>query len=151
MESRRAQRVSEALREELIELVGYELEDPRLIGVTVTEAHLSPDGRHARVLVALRGPEPERRGALAALDRAKTLLRRHLATRLRLFRAPELHFEEDTSSGGEDRIDQLLKRIHKTSARSRPAADEARPPSEAGDSASPRAVNPKKAENFPEK
>lgn len=151
MESRRAQRVSEALREELIELVGYELEDPRLIGVTVTEAHLSPDGRHARVLVALRGPEPERRGALAALDRAKTLLRRHLATRLRLFRAPELHFEEDASVGGEARIDQLLKRIHKNAARSRPAADEARPASEPGDSASPRAVDTQKAENFPEK
>jgi ribosome-binding factor A len=151
MESRRAQRVSEALREELIELVGYELQDPRLIGVTVTEAHLSPDGRHARVLVALRGPEPERRGALAALEHAKILLRRHLATRLRLFRAPELHFEEDASVGGENRIEQLLKRIHKTAARSRATADETAPEPESGDSASPRSVDTKKSENFPNK
>ena len=64
---------------------------------------------------------------------------------------PELHFDADASVGGEARIDQLLKRIHKNAARSRPAADEARPASEPGDSASPRAVDTQKAENFPEK
>ncbi|MGE5645560.1 MAG: 30S ribosome-binding factor RbfA [Acidobacteriota bacterium] len=116
MESRRAQRVSEALREELAELVGYELKDPRLAGVTVVDCHLSPDGRHAQVAVALRGPDAERRGALEALDHARHHLRHEVAGRLRLFRAPELHFVEDAAGGGESRIDQLLKRIHKTRA-----------------------------------
>ncbi len=133
MESRRAQRISEALREELAELVGYELNDPRLVGVTVTECHLSPDGRHARVLVALRGPEPERRGALEALDHARSYLRGQVATRLRLFRAPELHFDEDDSAGGENRVDQLLKRIHKAGRR---APDRSSPAKDAGESSS---------------
>ena len=113
MESRRAQRVAEALREELAELVGYELQDPRLVGVTVVEAMLAPDGRHARILVVVRGDQAERRGALEALEHAANYLRHQVAVRLRLFRAPELHFEEDTAEGGETRIDQLLKRIHK--------------------------------------
>jgi ribosome-binding factor A len=113
MESRRAQRISEALREELAELVGYELGDPRLVGATVTECHLSPDGRHAHVLVWVRGSAEERKGAIEALEHAKSHLRSQVAMRLRLFRPPELHFEEDDAAGGESRVDQLLKRIHK--------------------------------------
>jgi ribosome-binding factor A len=117
MESRRAQRVSEMLREELAELIGYELEDPRLVGATVTECHLSPDGRHVHVRVWVRGTEPERLGAMEALEHAKSHLRGQLALRLSLFRAPELHFEEDEEGGGESRIEQLLKRIHKNARR----------------------------------
>jgi ribosome-binding factor A len=139
MESRRAQRVSETLREELAELVGYELKDPRLIGVTVTEAHLSPDGRHVRVLVALRGSAEERGAALEALEHARHYLRREVAGRLRLFRAPDLEFAEDEGGGGESRIDQLLKRIHKSAGKARP-----------GEPASQQPDSPKKSENFPE-
>jgi ribosome-binding factor A len=117
MESRRVQRVSEALREELAELVGYELEDPRLVGATVTACHLSPDGRHARVVVWVLGSAEERKGAMVALEHAKSHLRAQVASRLRLFRPPELHFEEDDAAGGESRVDQLLKRIHKNAAR----------------------------------
>lgn len=145
MESRRAQRISEALREELAELVGYELKDPRLVGVTVTEAHVSPDGRHVRVLVALRGPEAERRGALEALEHARNHLRNQVAGRLRLFRAPEIHFEEDSFEGSEGRIEQLLKRIHKSSGHA---------PTTAGVEPAPvpnEAVPEPKKENFPKK
>jgi ribosome-binding factor A len=150
MESRRAQRVSEALREELAELVGYELQDPRLIGVTVIECHLSPDGRRAQVAVALRGPEQERRGAIEALERAKHHLRRQVASRLRLFRAPELHFVEDTAGGGESRIDQLLKRIHKTAGRAAGSPPEPRVDEPRGPASAP-AGSHKKTENSPEK
>jgi ribosome-binding factor A len=144
MESRRAQRISETLREELAELVGYELKDPRLVGVTVTEAHLSPDGRHVHVLVALRGSEAEHRSALDALEHARNHLRREVASRLRLFRAPEIHFAE-ASKGSEDRIEQLLKRIHKSTARApaREGVEQAPVPGEA--------VQEPKKEDFPKK
>jgi ribosome-binding factor A len=113
MDARRAQRVSEALREELAELIGYELQDPRLAPVTVTGVHLSPDGRHARVIVLLPDQPEEHRQALAALDHASPYLRRQVAARLRLFRAPELHFEEDAAGAGEGRIEELLRRVRK--------------------------------------
>lgn len=112
MEPRRAERVSEALREELAELIGYELKDPRLLGVTVTAVHLTPDGRHARVLVLLPENTEERGAALEGLEHAGHYLRRVVASRLRLFRAPELHFEQaDAEAGG--RVEELLRRIQK--------------------------------------
>ena len=43
--------MSEAVREELTELIGFELDDPRLLDVTVTEVHVSPDGRYAHIKV----------------------------------------------------------------------------------------------------
>jgi ribosome-binding factor A len=112
MDERRSRRLSEALREELAELIEYELKDPRLAGVTVTEAHMAPDGRHVRVVVALAGDAAERDRAMDALNHAANYLRRTVAVRLRLFRAPELHFEE-AGEAGAGRIEELLDRIRK--------------------------------------
>jgi len=43
MDQRRMLRVSEAIREELTEIIGFELEDPRLIEVEVTAVYVSPE------------------------------------------------------------------------------------------------------------
>lgn len=103
-----------AVQEELAEIVGFELDDPRLLEVTVTEAHVSPDGRYAHVKVALGGDERQQRAALAALDHARHYLRHELAIRLSLRHVPELHFELDRNADADDRIDILLKRAKKS-------------------------------------
>ena len=117
MDERRTQRVSVAVQEELAELIGFELDDPRLLEVTVTEAHVSPDGRYAHVKVALGGDEHRQKQSLAALDHARHYLRHELATRLSLRHVPELHFEQDRNPDAENRIDILLKRAKKTRSR----------------------------------
>src|SRR5262245_27250608 len=114
MDQRRIERVSEALREELIELIGFEMSDPRLLAAEVNHVNLSPDGRHAHVLVGLIGDERARREALAGLEHARHYLRHELARRLSLRRVPELHFEADAGAGSEERIKTLLNRARKT-------------------------------------
>ncbi len=122
MDARRRQRVSERMREELAEMVAYEMSDPRLGTVTVTEVLISSDLRQARVRVSLAGEETERKAALAALDGARAFLRRRLAERLDLFRTPELHFEADFEARGE-RLEALFQRIRKGRPREAGAAD----------------------------
>lgn len=108
----RTERISEALREELAELIGYELSDPRVANATVTSLDVSPDKRHALVRVKVdEGADTEK--TLAALAHAAPFLRREVARRLELFRVPELHFEPDIASELGPRVDQLLKRIKK--------------------------------------
>ena len=107
-------RVAEAVREELSEIIGFETDDPRLLTVDVTEVHVSPDGRHASIRVALRGDEREQRESLAALEHAQGYLRHELAARLSLRRVPELHFERDKNPDVDNRIEFLLKRAKKT-------------------------------------
>ncbi|HWQ55121.1 MAG TPA: 30S ribosome-binding factor RbfA [Bryobacteraceae bacterium] len=117
MDERRSQRVSEAVREELAEIIGFELDDPRVGPVSISTVHVSPDSRHARVKVVLRGDDAEQKEALAALDHARHYLRRELAARLSLRMAPELHFEVDRWDEADNRLAILLKRAKKTRGR----------------------------------
>jgi len=117
MDERRTARVSEAVREELSEIIGFEMDDPRVSAVDVTDVHVSPDARHATVKVAIRGDEREQRESLAALDHARNFLRHELASRLSLRHVPELHFEQDRHPDVESRIDLLLKRARNTRGR----------------------------------
>lgn len=117
MDERRTLRVSEAVREELAELIGFELDDPRLLGVNVTEVHVSSDGRYAHIQVALGGGEREQKAALAALEHARHYLRHELSSRLSLRHVPELHFEQDQHPDADNRIEILLQRAKKTRGR----------------------------------
>jgi len=69
--------------------------------------------RHARVRLHLAGDETGREHTLSALGGARHFLRRELASRLRLFRVPELHFEADLETESSARFDQVLKRTRK--------------------------------------
>jgi ribosome-binding factor A len=111
-----SQRVCEAVREELTEIIGFELADPRLGGVDVTEVTVSPDSRDATVKVTLGGNEQEQHRALAALDHARHYLRHELARRLNLRRIPELHFHPCYGADAAARVETLLKRAKKKRA-----------------------------------
>ena len=113
MDQHRAERVSETVREELSEIIGFEMEDPRLAGVDVDAVHVAPDLRHAHVRVALSGDEREQRAAMAALDHARHYLRNELARRLNLRKVPELHFEHGAGPEINERVELLLKRAKK--------------------------------------
>jgi len=117
VDERRTARVAEAVREELAELIGFELDDPRLAGVDVTEVQVSHDARHASIKVSIRGDERAHNQALAALTHASGYLRRELASRLQLRHVPELHFERDKNPDVESRVDFLLRRAKKSRAR----------------------------------
>jgi ribosome-binding factor A len=117
MDERRTLRVSEAVREELSELIGFETADPRLLEVDVTEVHASQDGRHATIKVAVRGDERQQKEALLALEHARHYLRHELGLRLSLRHVPELHFVQDRNTDVESRIDFLIKRAKKSRGR----------------------------------
>ena len=111
MEAIRLQRVSEQIREELTELIEYEMSDPRVEGVTVTDVHIAPDGRKARVMVALTNAE-EREVAMGALENARAYLRTQVAHRLALHRTPDLQFELDAVIDPHH-LNKIMKRIRK--------------------------------------
>jgi ribosome-binding factor A len=68
----RSERLEEQLREEIIQLVEYELDDPRLTPVTITDLKLSENHRDAKVFFAVTGSEQEAAAALAALRKETT-------------------------------------------------------------------------------
>src|SRR5437667_18166 len=66
----RPERIAETLREEIAQIVGYELEDPQLAMITVTEVRVADDLRDASVYVTVEGDEQGQELALRALLRA---------------------------------------------------------------------------------
>src|SRR5579864_7370394 len=105
MDDHRVRRVSETVREELSEIIGFEMDDPRLVVVDVTDVDVSPDSRHAHVKVSINGDEREQAKAMAALDHARHYLRHELARRLNLRRVPELHFASDRWADAAGRVE----------------------------------------------
>ena len=108
---RRPERFAEALKEEIAEVVGFELDDPRLGSATVTEVVVAPDLRDAKVYVFLRGTEDEIDKALKALHNASTFVRQQVAMNLSLRHSPHLHFLRDTAEENASRISDILETI----------------------------------------
>ncbi|MEP6568508.1 MAG: 30S ribosome-binding factor RbfA [Acidobacteriota bacterium] len=108
---RRPERVADILRDEITQIVGYELEDPRLTMVTVTDVRLSDNRRDAQVFVTVAGNEEEHRLALIALRKAAPYVREQLSLSLNLPRTPEIHFVRDTVEERAERIDGLLQEL----------------------------------------
>ena len=106
-------RLAEALREEILTILEGELGDPRIGLATVSSVELAADSRSARVFVTVEGDDAEAQRTLEGLMAAVGFIRRELAERLHLRRAPELYFQVDRSGQHLARINQLLKRTRK--------------------------------------
>jgi ribosome-binding factor A len=113
MESHRTGRVAEALRSELEEILNYELDDPRLTAVAITEVILTPDGRKARIRLHVDGSEAEVAETLQIIEKAKGYIRHVVAERVDVFRAPDLRFEPDLSPHLAERAEIVLRRLRK--------------------------------------
>jgi ribosome-binding factor A len=111
-DSRRADRVAEAIREDVATFLREGAKDPRLIAlVTVTAVDVTRDLRHARVFVSMLGSDTERAASLQALESMTGHLRSRLAKSLRLRVAPEISFRLDESVARAARIETLLAQV----------------------------------------
>ena len=106
---KRPERMAEALREEIAEVVGFELEDPRVEAVTVTDVKVSDDLRDAKVYVLVDGSEDEAKKALNALQHAAVYVRQQVSMNLSLRFVPHIHFVRDTAEENAARVGQILQ------------------------------------------
>ncbi|MGD9503890.1 MAG: 30S ribosome-binding factor RbfA [Syntrophobacteraceae bacterium] len=113
MEYKRSDRVAELIQREIAGMLQRGIKDPRVAGVTVTGADVSPDLRHARVYYVLHGSAEDRENASKGLSNAKGFIRREIGKRLQLRYAPEIDFRYDASLDYGDKINRLLKEIKK--------------------------------------
>ena len=106
--ARRSLRLAEALKDEISEVVGFELDDPRLEIVTVTDVTVSEDLRDAKVFVLVQGDEQEVAEAMKALQNAMVFVRQQVAMNLSLRHVPHLHFARDTAEENAARVNAIL-------------------------------------------
>jgi ribosome-binding factor A len=104
----RTERIAAQMQRELAQLIRFELKDPRIGLVTVTEVRVTPDLAHAKVYFSCMAQPEELQTVLAGLRRSSGFLRREIGRRIRMHALPELHFEYDKSIAEGARLSRLI-------------------------------------------
>jgi ribosome-binding factor A len=113
MASNRLIRVNQLLQREIaigiykvINVEGFDMST-----VTITHVFTSPDLRHARVLVSIRGKDEEVRKHLNLLKKIRVDLQREVFSKVTLKYSPRFRFELDNSLSEGDRILTILQKL----------------------------------------
>ena len=108
----RTERVADALRRELAALIQFEVRDPRVGMVSVTEVAVSRDLSNAKVFCTVLGKEdePQAKESIAALNKAAGFLRTQLSRASSMRTVPQLRFYFDRSVGHGAYMEDLIER-----------------------------------------
>lgn len=107
----RHDKVTQAMKREISNIIHDELKDPRLGFVTITRVEMTADLRYVKVFFSVLGKEEEHKKTKEALDSALGYIRRLIAQRIRLRFAPEIMFKEDRSIEYSMHIEKLLNEL----------------------------------------
>jgi ribosome-binding factor A len=110
----RARRLAKRISELVASAIEYEIKDPRLAGVTITDAKVTADLHDATLFYTVLGKslddEPDYAAAAAALSKATGVLRTKVGAALGVRFTPTLAFARDTVPDAANRMAELLAR-----------------------------------------
>lgn len=114
----RGVRVADQIQRDLAEIIAYELKDPRVGMITITEVQVTPDYAHAKVFFTTLVDNPDAvQNTLSGLRKAGGFIRGQLGRRLTIHTIPELHFVHDTSTARGIELSKLIDEANATRAR----------------------------------
>ncbi len=94
----RSLRVADQIQKDLSEILTFELKDPRVGLVTITEVQVTPDYAYAKVFfTTLNDSEESIQETLQGLEKANGFIRNQLSKRMHIHTLPQLRFEYDYS------------------------------------------------------
>lgn len=120
----RSQRVASLVHSNVAEILAFQVKDPRVVGITVTDVEVTGDLRDARVFYYVAGDESRRAEAQKALERAAGFVRRELGQRMQARVTPVLSFKFDGSMDYGARIESRLRELGLGSTRAPESEDD---------------------------
>ncbi len=111
MNSRRAERAAEAIRETVSLTVLFGLRDPRIKNVTVLGVDVAADLRAAKIFVTIMGDAKTQSLAMHGLNSAKGFIQAKVAERLQTKYTPVLSFVLDPSVKKSIEVSRLLQSV----------------------------------------
>ena len=108
MATERPNRVAEAIRQEIAQILQREVKDPRIGFITVTRVKVSPDLRHAKIYFSLLEGHGDAARTEEGLRSSQGYIRRLLGDRLKMRVTPEVVFHLDPSVAESIRISRIL-------------------------------------------
>jgi ribosome-binding factor A len=114
----RGLRVADQIQRDLAEIIAYELKDPRVGMITITEVQVTPDYAHAKVFFTMLNDDPEAvQKTVAGLQKAAGFMRGQLGRRLSIHTIPELHFVHDSSTARGMELSKLIDEANASRAK----------------------------------
>lgn len=114
----RSFRVADQIQRDLAEIIAYELKDPRVGMITITEVQVTPDYAHAKVFfTTLMDNDEAVQNTLSGLRKASGFIRGQLGRRLTIHTIPEIHFVHDMSTSRGIELSKLIDEANATRAR----------------------------------
>ncbi|MGM0688681.1 MAG: 30S ribosome-binding factor RbfA [Bacillota bacterium] len=112
MSENRVRRVAEQIKKDVSQIIGSEMKDPRLAGITsVTDVQLSRDLRYASIYVSIFGSDLEKQETLQTLIKATGFIRTEIGKRIRLRYTPDINFYLDNSIEYGAHIERVIKSL----------------------------------------
>ncbi|WP_066635289.1 30S ribosome-binding factor RbfA [Desulfolucanica intricata] len=115
--SHRPERLGEAIKKEISDLIINELKDPRVGFASVTSVEVSNDLGYAKVFISVLGSPEEQEATMQGLQRAQGFIRREISRRIRMRHVPELTFKLDQSINHGVKIMKLLEDVREKEER----------------------------------
>ena len=116
----RAKRLAKRISTIVASAIEYEIKDPRLAGVTITDAKVTGDLHDATLYYTVIGrsltDEPDYAGVAAALESAKGVLRSKVGAGTGVKFTPTRAFVRDTVPDAAHRMEELLARARAADA-----------------------------------
>jgi len=114
----RGLRVADQIQRDLSELIAFELKDPRVGMITITEVQVTPDYAHAKIFFTTLKDDPLAvKDTLTGLAKASGFLRGQLGRRLSIHTLPDLHFVHDNSTVRGIEMSRLIDEANATRAK----------------------------------
>ena len=105
----RGLRVADQIQRDLSEIIAFELKDPRVGMITITEVQITADYAHAKVFFTLLSDKKDViENTINGLTAASGYLRGQLGRRLTIHATPMLHFVHDTSTARGINMSRLI-------------------------------------------
>jgi ribosome-binding factor A len=107
---KRSARVRDLIKEEVADIIMHKLKDPRLGFITVTDAQVSNDLRHAKIFVSIM-EDVKKDQTLKILISSTRFIRSELAKKVKLKFIPELVFKIDKTIEYSAKISRILGEV----------------------------------------
>ena len=110
--------MQDQIQRDLSEIIAFELKDPRIGMITITEVQVTPDYAHAKVFFTTLVDNDEAvANTLKGLQAASGFMRNALGKRLHIHTLPELHFAHDISTMRGMEMSKLIDEANATRAK----------------------------------
>lgn len=109
----RQQRIAQLILKDVSEMIQFQIKDPEIGFVTLSDVELSNDYSYVKLFVSFMDPDKDPEAQLKALNGYAKQIRGQLGKKLMIRKIPEVSFHLDPSFESGKRIDDIIRSINK--------------------------------------